>query len=118
GEEDNAELRDMTRRFWFAAALSVPLLAIVMLDMLPGRPISAALPGRVRSFIELGLAAPVCLWSAWPFYVRAIRSIRNRSLNMFTLIGLGVSVAFIYSVVAALVPDVFPASFRGHGGEV
>jgi len=118
GEEDNAELRDMTRRFWFAAVLSVPLLAIVMLDMLPGRPISAALPGRIRSFIELGLAAPVCLWSAWPFYVRAVRSIRNRSLNMFTLIGLGVSVAFIYSVVAALLPDVFPESFRGHGGEV
>jgi Cu+-exporting ATPase len=116
--DDNAELHDMTRRFWFASALSVPLLAIAMLDMLPGIPISAALPGRVRSFVELGLALPVCLWSAWPFYMRAIRSVQNRSLNMFTLIGLGVSVAFTYSVIATLVPGVFPASFHVHGGEV
>ena len=116
--QDDGELRDMTRRFWFAAALSIPLFAIVMLDMLPSRPISAVLPGRLRTFMELGLATPVCLWAGWPFYVRAIRSIRHRSLNMFTLIGLGVSVAFFYSVVAALVPGIFPASFRGHGGEV
>ena len=66
-EEDNAELRDMSRRFWFAAALSVPLVAIVMVDMLPSHPISTVLPGRTRAFIELALATPVCLWSAWPF---------------------------------------------------
>lgn len=117
-QEENPELKDMTRRFWFAAALSVPLVAVVMLDMLPGRPISSLLPGRLRAFVELALAAPVCLWSAWPFYVRAIRSIQNRSLNMFTLIGLGVSVAFSYSVIATLFPGLFPQSFRGHGGEV
>ncbi|MEQ8572013.1 MAG: copper-translocating P-type ATPase [Deltaproteobacteria bacterium] len=116
--EDNTELMDMTRRFWFAAALAVPLVAVVMLDMLPEHPISSLLPGRARTFVELALAAPVCLWSAWPFYVRAVRSIRNRSLNMFTLIGLGVSVAFSYSVVAALAPGVFPDAFRSHGGEV
>ncbi len=117
-EEENPELRDMTRRFWFAAALSVPLVAIVMLDMLPSRPVSSVLPGRTRSFVELALATPVCLWSAWPFYVRAVRSVKNKSLNMFTLIGLGVSVAYVYSLVATLVPGIFPDSFRGHGGEV
>ncbi|QQR92071.1 MAG: copper-translocating P-type ATPase [Myxococcales bacterium] len=117
-EQDNPELRDMSRRFWFAAALSVPLLSIVMLDMLPGRPVSAFLPGRLRALLELALAAPVCLWSAWPFYVRALHSVRNRSLNMFTLIGLGVSVSFLYSVIATLLPGIFPASFRGHGGQV
>ena len=117
-EEGNPELRDMTRRFWFAAVLSTPLVLIVMLDMLPGRPISTLLAGRARAITELVLATPVCLWSAWPFYVRAVRSVRNRSLNMFTLIGLGVSVAYVYSVVATLLPGIFPASFRGHGGEV
>ena len=117
-EEDNPELRDMTRRFWFAAALSLPLVAIVMIDMLPSRPISSVLPGRTRAFIELALATPVCLWSAWPFYVRAVRSVKNMSLNMFTLIGLGVSVAYVYSLIATLLPGIFPDSFRGHGGEV
>lgn len=116
--EENPELRDMTRRFWFAAALSVPLVSIVMLDMLPSRPISSFLPGQTRAYIELALATPVCLWSAWPFYVRAARSVKNLSLNMFTLIGLGVSVAYIYSLVATLFPSIFPESFRGHGGEV
>ena len=116
--EDNPELRDMTRRFWFAAALSLPLVAIVMIDMLPSRPISSVLPGRARAFIELVLATPVCLWSAWPFYVRAVRSVKNMSLNMFTLIGLGVSVAYTYSLTATLLPGIFPESFRGHGGEV
>lgn len=117
-DEDNPELRDMTRRFWFAAVLSAPLVVIVMLDMLPSRPISSLLSGRTRAFVELALATPVCLWSAWPFYLRAVRSLRNKSLNMFTLIGLGVSVAYLYSVIATLLPDVFPQSFRGHGGEV
>jgi Cu+-exporting ATPase len=116
-DEDNPELRDMTRRFWFAASLSLPLVAIVMIDMLPGRPISSVLSGRARAFIELALATPICLWSAWPFYVRAVRSVRHLSLNMFTLIGLGVSVAYVYSVIATLLPGIFPASFRGHSGE-
>jgi len=117
-EEENPELRDMTRRFWFAAALSIPLVAIVMIDMLPGRPISGLLPGRTRAFVELALATPVCLWSAWPFYVRAVRSVKNLHLNMFTLIGLGVSVAYVYSLIATLLPGIFPESFRGHSGEV
>lgn len=116
--EANPELRDMSRRFWFAAALAAPLLIIVMGDMLPGQPVSSLLPGRTRQLIELALATPVCLWSAWPFYVRAVDSVRRLSLNMFTLIGLGVSVAYIYSVVATLLPDLFPESFRSHGGQV
>lgn len=117
-ESANPELRDMSRRFWFAVVLAIPLVLIVMLDMLPESPVSALLPGRVRAFVELALATPVCLWSAWPFYVRAVRSVVNRSLNMFTLIGLGVSVAYGYSVVATLLPGVFPESFRGEGGVV
>jgi P-type Cu+ transporter len=116
--EDHAELRDMSRRLWLAALFTVPLVIIAMGDLLPGRPISQLLSMRTRTFVELGLATPVCLWSAWPFYVRFIASLKNRSLNMFTLIGLGVSVAFVYSLIAALLPDVFPANFRGEGGEV
>jgi Cu+-exporting ATPase len=115
---ENPELRDMSRRFWFAAALSLPVIALAMGDMLPGHPISSRLPARARGLLELALATPVCLWSAWPFYVRAAQSLRNRSLNMFTLIGLGVSVAYGYSAVAALLPGIFPAAFREHSGEV
>ena len=117
GDDDNPELRDMTRRFWVAAALTLPLVILAMGDLLPGRPMSALLSMRTRTFWEFALATPVCLWSAWPFYVRAVQSVIHRSLNMFTLIGLGVSVAFVYSFVAALVPGIFPASFR-EGGEV
>jgi Cu+-exporting ATPase len=117
-EEESGELRDMTRRFWFAAVLTVPLVLSVMSDMLPGRPISSLLSPRLRVLLELVLASPVCLWAALPFYVRAVQSVKNRSLNMFTLIGLGVSVAYVYSVIAALAPGVFPASFRNESGEV
>ncbi len=117
-EEDTSELKDMLRRFWFAAALTIPLVAIAMLDMMPSRPIASMLPKGARAYVEFFLATPICLWSAWPFYLRAVRSVKNKSLNMFTLIGLGVSVAYLYSVVATFLPDVFPPSFRGHGGEV
>ncbi|MBC7172045.1 MAG: heavy metal translocating P-type ATPase, partial [Polyangiaceae bacterium] len=117
-EEDNVELRDMTRRFFTALAFSAPLLAIAMGDMLPGQPLSTLFSPRARVLVELALATPVCLWSAWPFYVRAVQSLRNRRLNMFTLIGLGVSVAYGYSVIAALVPGIFPHAFRHGSGEV
>jgi P-type Cu+ transporter len=116
-EEESHELRDMTRRFWLAAAVTAPLVLIAMGDLLPGQPISRLLSMRAQRMLELLLASPVCVWAAWPFYVRAIQSVKNKSLNMFTLIGLGVSVAYVYSVVAALLPGVFPASFR-EGGEV
>jgi Cu+-exporting ATPase len=109
------ELRDMSRRFWLATAFTAPLVIIVMIDMAFGHVISHAIGRRPRAFLELALATPVCLWSAWPFYVRAVQSVANRHLNMFTLIGLGVSVAFGYSVIAALVPGVFPPGFRENG---
>jgi Cu+-exporting ATPase len=117
-DQENPELRDMSRRFWFAAALAVPITVLSMGDMLPGSPVSSLLSPRTRALLELALATPVCLWSAWPFYVRAVQSLLNRSLNMFTLIGLGVSVAYGYSVIAVLVPQAFPASFRDHHGGV
>jgi Cu+-exporting ATPase len=118
-QEENHELRDMSRRFWFATALSVPILLIAMGHLVPGDPIARLLPSaRTRTLLELLFATPVCRWAAWPFYVRAVQSVRNRSLNMFTLIGLGVSVAYVYSLVAALFPGAFPASFRSSEGAV
>lgn len=113
--EGNPELKDMTQRFWFSAALSVPIMLLATGHMLFGGAIAHLLPARARTLLELALATPVCVWAAWPFYVRAVASVKNRSLNMFTLIGLGVSVAYVYSVVAALLPDIFPASFRAEG---
>jgi len=117
-DAENPELADMTRRFWLAAAFTIPLLVVAMGDMLPGAPISRMLSPRVRTLVELAVATPVCLWAAWPFYVRFAQSLKDKSLNMFTLIGLGVSVAYGYSVVAALAPQIFPDSFRDEGGEV
>ncbi|HXN34189.1 MAG TPA: heavy metal translocating P-type ATPase [Polyangiaceae bacterium] len=117
-EDENPELRDMSRRFWFAVALTVPLLVVAMSDLLPGDPLGRVLSMRTRVLVQLALATPVCLWSAWPFFVRAALSIGHRSLNMFTLIGLGVGVAYIESVVAALLPGIFPPSFRSASGEV
>ncbi|MCI0488705.1 MAG: heavy metal translocating P-type ATPase [Blastocatellia bacterium] len=117
-EEENPELIDMTRRFWAGAVLTAPLLVIAMGDIIPGRPLeSIASPGTL-SWAELVLASPVVLWGGWPFFVRAWQSVINRSLNMFTLIGLGVAVAYVYSVVARLFPEIFPASFRKAAGEV
>jgi Cu+-exporting ATPase len=108
------ELVDMTRRFWISAGFTVPLLVLVMGEMVG----VSLVGGRTRVWLELGLALPVCTWAAWPFYVRFVQSLRNKSLNMFTLIGLGVGVAFVYSLVAALVPSAFPAAFRNHDGTV
>lgn len=108
------ELVDMTRRLWISVSLTVPLLALVMGEMLG----LTLLRGSTRVWVELALSLPVCTWASWPFYVRFVRSIRNKSLNMFTLIGLGVGVAFTYSLVAVLAPDVFPEAFRNHDGTV
>ncbi len=118
GEEESAELRDMTRRFWVSVALSVPLLVFVMGDMIPGEPIRHLLPGRLIAWLQLLLATPVVLWAGWPFFERGWASLVNRSLNMFTLIALGTGMAWLYSVVATVAPGIFPASFRTHGGEV
>jgi P-type Cu+ transporter len=117
-EPVNHELVDMTRRFWISVALTAPLLVLAMGSMIPGSPIAAWLPRGASVWIEFALATPVCLWAARPFYERAVRSVVNRHLNMFTLIGLGVSVAYGYSLVAILLPGLFPPSFRGPMGEV
>ena len=116
--DENEELMDMTHRFWLAALFTIPLFVISMGDLLPGQPISQMLSAKTSVWVELFLAAPVCLWSAWPFYVRGIDSVIRKSLNMFTLIGLGVSVSFIYSLIAAVFPDIFPNSFRNAEGHV
>jgi len=115
---DDTELRDMNRRLQFAAILTIPVFAIAMGDLLPGQPVSLILQARTQVLVQLVLATPVCLWSAWPFFIRAVDSVRHRSLNMFSLIGLGVSVAYGYSVIAALLPEIFPESFRQESGEV
>ena len=118
-DEENPELKDMTRRFRVSTALTVPLVVFAMLRHLPaahellGHPLLSRAP-----WIELALAAPVVLWGGWPFFERAWRSVVTRHLNMFTLIGLGVSVAFLYSLVATLAPGLFPPSFRDGMGHV
>jgi Cu+-exporting ATPase len=117
-EPENPELADMARRFRVSAALSVPLVLIAMAHLVPGNRLEQVMPHRVRAFVELALATPVVLWGGWPFFVRAWYSFVHRSLNMFTLIGLGVGVAYIYSVIAVLFPGVFPPSFRGPDGQV
>jgi Cu+-exporting ATPase len=116
--QDDPEYRDMRRRFRVSVLLALPLLAIAMGDMLPGRPVSALLGPTLRPWLELLLATPVCTWAAWPFFQRAWTSIVNRHLNMFTLIGLGVTVAYGYSTIATLFPGLFPAAFRGADGHV
>ncbi len=114
-ERDSEELRDMRRRLALSAALSVPLLALAMGDMLPGQPIAALVPHAVRRWIELVLASPVVLWGGWPFLVRGARSLAPPRPNMFTLIGLGVLAAYIWSAVALVAPQLFPAAAREHG---
>src|SRR4051794_17254863 len=115
-EQHNPELRDMARRFWVSAALTIPLLAIAMADMLPGMSVQRVLPAAWLPWIELVLATPVVLWGGWPFFQRGWASIVNRSTNMFTLIAMGTGVAYFYSLVATLSPAIFPASFREMGG--
>jgi Cu+-exporting ATPase len=117
-EEANPELVDMTRRFWVSVVLSVPIVFFAMSEMIPGQPVQRSISPHVLSWIQLLLATPVVLWGGWPFFERGWNSIINRSLNMFTLIAIGVGTAFVYSVAATLFPDAFPPSFRGHGGEV
>src|SRR6202011_236729 len=118
GEEVSPELADMTRRFWVSFALTLPLIFVEMLDMIPGRPLQGAVPASLRTWIELALATPVVLWAGWPLFVRGWQSIVNRSLNMFTLIAMGVGVAYIYSLFAAIFPNLFPDSFRAADGSV
>ncbi|MGZ7079533.1 MAG: HAD-IC family P-type ATPase, partial [Thermoanaerobaculia bacterium] len=117
-EEDDSELRNMNRRFWVSVVLALPLVVIAMGSHLPGVRDSLSRIAPYQPWIELGLATPVVLWCGWPFFQRAWWSIVNRSLNMFTLIGLGVAVAYSFSLVATLLPGIFPPSFRDVHGHV
>jgi P-type Cu+ transporter len=112
----SAELVDMARRFWIALALSIPVFALAMGRHLAG--LNRFLPEEISNWIELALATPVALWAGWPFFERALESLKNRSLNMFTLIALGVGVAWAYSVIATVAPGLFPPAFRGPHGAV
>lgn len=116
-EGPNPELIDFTRRLWISGILSVPLLVITMGPMI-GLPVRDWLGEPLATWAELVLATPVVLWAALPFFRRAWASLVNRSPNMWTLIGLGVGTAYIYSLAATLAPGTFPRTFRGHGGAV
>jgi Cu+-exporting ATPase len=118
-EEKNPELVDMTRRFWVGTVLTIPLVVSAMADYVSSLSslINWASP-RAWQWFQMILATPIVLWGGWPFFIRGWRSLVTRSLNMFTLIGLGVGVAYLYSLVAALFPGIFPSSFQGESGEV
>ncbi|CAK02952.1 MULTISPECIES: heavy metal translocating P-type ATPase [Rhizobium] len=116
-EGPNPELVDFVRRLWISATLATPLLALSMGPMF-GLPLREAIGEPQATYIELLLATPVVLWAALPFFRRAWASVVNRSPNMWTLIGLGVGTAYVYSVVATLAPGIFPMSFHGHGAAV
>ena len=113
--EDDTELRDMTRRLWASAALTLPLLLLAM-----GAMVGLSLPDWLAhggsNWLELVLATPVVLWGGWPFFVRAVQALRHRTANMFTLIALGTGAAWAFSVVATAAPELFPAGFRGEHG--
>jgi Cu+-exporting ATPase len=112
GEEDHSELRDMTRRFWIGAALTVPVVVLAMGAHLPGL---SAIPGNVSAWVQFLLSTPVVLWAGWPFFERGARSLVSRHLNMFTLIALGTGAAYLFSLFVLFVPDVLPHTLR-HGG--
>ena len=113
----NAELADMTRRFWIALVLSIPVFLLEMGGHLfPA--LQEVISASVSAWVQLVLATPVVLWAGWPFFTRGWVSVRTLKLNMFTLIAMGTGVAWLFSVIATVAPGVFPASFRGMGGAV
>ncbi len=112
-EEDNSELIDMSRRFWVGAALALPVFLLAMSHLIPNAP--PWLSGDASRWIQFALSTPVVLWAGWPFFKRGARSIRTRNLNMFTLIAIGVGVAYFYSAVVMLLPGAFPESLSHHG---
>ncbi len=112
----NPELADMTRRFWIGLVLTAPVLVLEMGSHIVGG--HGLLPQQLSNWIQFALATPVVLWAGWPFFERGWQSLLTRNLNMFTLIAIGTGVAYLYSVVATVLPDVFPAAFRGHDGAV
>jgi Cu+-exporting ATPase len=116
--EANPELDSMTRRMWIGAALTLPLLSIMISDVLVGHPLQRLLSGRSLGWFEFAMATPVVLWGGWPFFARGWASIVSRNLNMFTLIAIGSGSAYLYSVAAVVAPQFFPASFRMADGQM
>src|SRR6266498_1986005 len=114
-EEQQREARSLSRKFWSALALTIPVLVIAMGHAIPGLHIDSIIPKEIGKWIEFALTTPVVLWAGGFFFTRAWRSILNRSLNMFTLIAVGVGAAYFYSVIAVIAPGIFPTSFRRHG---
>jgi len=117
-EQDDSELKDMTRRFWVGVVFTAPLLVYVMGNMLFGHPFESWISPVVSQWAELVLATPVVLWCAWPFFVRGVRSIRAMQPNMWTLISIGVAIAFVFSVIATIAPGLFPEGLRDESGRV
>jgi len=117
-EEDKTEYLDMKKRFIICLILTIPVFVIAMGKHLPGETFKSLFSGEYLQYVELLLTTPVVLWGAWPFFIKGYQSFKNMRLNMFSLISLGVSVAYLYSLIAVLIPDVFPSSFRDHNGEV
>jgi Cu+-exporting ATPase len=116
--QPNPELVDMTRRFWIALALTLPVFVLEMGGHIAALGLNNIVPDRISTWIQFALSTPVVLWAGWPFFVRAWASIVNRSLNMFSLIALGTGSAYLYSVVATLAPGIFPTGFQMMGGTV
>jgi Cu+-exporting ATPase len=112
----NPELADMTRRFWIGLALALPAVVLEMGGHLVGG--HGLIDQTLSNWIQLVFATPVVLWAGWPFFVRGWQSLLTRNLNMFTLIAMGTGVAYLYSLIGTIAPDIFPATFRGHGGAV
>lgn len=115
-EEDDEELRDMSRRFWIGAALTLPIFVIAMAHLVPAWSRSELVSGTVSRWTQFILSTPVVWWAGWPFFQRGWRSVVNRHLNMFTLIAMGVGTAYVFSAVAMLIPGIFPPAFARHGG--
>jgi len=116
--DENPELADMTRRFVGSLVLTLPVFAIAMGEMIPGNPLTARFEPRTLAWVQLVLGTPVVLWGGWPFFARGWASLRTLHLNMFTLISIGTGAAWIYSTIATITPEIFPASFRGLDGQV
>jgi len=114
-EHEHGETRSLSRKFWIALVLTIPVLFLAMGHAIPGLKIESIVPKRIEKWIEFALTTPVVLWAGGFFFSRAWQSIVNRSLNMFTLIAVGVGAAYFYSAVAVIAPGIFPASFRRHG---
>ncbi len=117
-DESNPELDDMTRRLWIGVTLTLPLLSVMVSDLLPAMPLQHVFSAGTLALLECLFATPVVLWCGWPFFVRAWQSVKNRSGNMFTLIGLGTGVAYGYSLMATFAPQLFPPTARDAHGAI